>query len=255
MNLVKLIDKNLDKFLPPEKTDPKILHRAMRYSVFPGGKRIRPVILIESATACGGRAKDAIAAACAVELVHTYSLIHDDLPSMDDDDYRRGRLSCHKKFGEATAILAGDALLTLAFNIIGNEYAPTAAAAMVKELSSAIGSEGMIGGQALDIAQGADSEKINRLKTAKLFDAAAVLGAISGRAGRKKIEAMRKYGTNLGMAFQAVDDILDGDNNYSHMHVKTLIKKAKDALKIFGAKTDKLKNIADKLSYIVDNSQ
>lgn len=245
MNIAKFIDKELDKFLPSEKIEPKILHRAMRYSVFSGGKRIRPVIVIESARVCGGRAEDAVAAACSVELIHTYSLIHDDLPSMDNDDYRRGSLSCHKKFGEAAAILAGDALLTLAFNIIANEYAPLVAVKMAGELSSAAGSGGMVGGQSLDISGDKDLKRINLLKTARLFEVSASLGAISAHAGIKKLEALRKYGVNLGMAFQAIDDILDGDSSFSQAHAKAFIKRAKGALKIFGKKSERLSEIAD----------
>jgi geranylgeranyl diphosphate synthase, type II len=244
-NFAKLIDRNLDKFLPPGGKEPKILHKAMRYSVFSGGKRIRPIVLIETAIACGGSPEGAVAAACAVELVHAYSLIHDDLPSMDDDDYRRGKPSCHKKFDEATAILAGDALLTLAFNIIAKRYLPATAAEMVKELSSAVGSEGMTGGQALDIAQDKNAARINRLKTARLFEASAVLGAISARTGRIELAAMRKYGAGLGMAFQAMDDILDGEESLSHEGAKRFITKAKAALKPLGGKSDKLKRIAD----------
>jgi geranylgeranyl diphosphate synthase type II len=207
--LIKSIDARLDRYLPSNKEEPIVLHKAMRYSVFPGGKRIRPVILIEAAIACGAKAGDAVPAAAAVELVHAYSLIHDDLPSMDDDDYRRGKLSCHKKFGEANAILAGDALLTLAFDIIANEYLPAAGIKMIKELSCAIGSKGMVGGQAMDIAEYKDKRKVNRLKTAKLFAASAALGAISAGASASKIKAMRRFGANFGMKFQAADDAAD----------------------------------------------
>jgi len=241
----KLIDKSLDKFLPSVNSEPKVLHKAMRYSLFPGGKRIRPAILIEAAGACGGRAKDAMPAASAVELIHTYSLIHDDLPSMDDDDYRRGKLSCHKKFGEANAILAGDALLTLAFDIIANGYSPGTGMKMVRELSRAIGSRGMVGGQALDIAKHKDRAVIDRLKTAKLFEISAVMGALSAGASTEKVEALRRYGLNLGMAFQAIDDSLDGESNVSRKHAEGLISKAKGALKIFGKKGGPLRKIAD----------
>ena len=246
MKLTKLIEKSLIKFLPSEKVEPKILHKAMKYSVLSGGKRIRPVILVEMATACGGKYKDAVAAACAVEFVHTYSLIHDDLPSMDDDDYRRGKMSCHKKFGEANAILAGDALLTLAFNILANEYSSKSGIEMVKELSLAIGSTGMVGGQALDIAKDKDMMNVNCLKTAKLFEAAATLGALSAKASKQKRDAARKYGINLGMAFQSVDDILDNEHFKGKVpSAYVLTNRAKVALDIFGRKADRLKEIAD----------
>ncbi|MDD5135913.1 MAG: polyprenyl synthetase family protein [Candidatus Omnitrophica bacterium] len=246
MNLIKFIDKNLSKFLPPAKTEPSALHSAMRYSVFPGGKRIRPVVLVEAAMACGAKTPGkCVAAACAVELVHTYSLIHDDLPAMDDDDYRRGKPSCHKKFGEATAILAGDALLTLAFNILAGKYPDGTGARMVKELSSAIGSRGMVGGQSLDIANIKNRAKTNILKTAKLFEAAACMGALSAGASVKKVSAMRGYGLKLGMAFQAVDDLLDGEKSLSQKGAAKLAAKAKDALDLFGRRADRLKAIAD----------
>jgi geranylgeranyl diphosphate synthase type II len=248
LNLIKIIDKNLDKFLPSANKEPGVLHRAMRHSVFSGGKRIRPVVLIEAAIACGGASgRGAIPAACAIELAHTYSLIHDDLPSMDDDDYRRGKPSCHKKFGEANAILAGDALLTLAFGILAGKYPAGISAAMVKELSSAIGSEGMVGGQALDIAKSRHTGKINYLKTAKLFEASAVLGALSAGAGDKKIEAVRGYGANLGIAFQAVDDILDGEAAASHKSAEIFTFKAKTFLIALGNKANGLKKIADRI--------
>jgi len=245
LNLTELIDKNLDKLLPSDKTAPAVLHEAMRYSVFSGGKRVRPVVLTEAAIACGGKLKNAIPAACAIELIHTYSLIHDDLPSMDDDDYRRGKPSCHKKFGEAVAILAGDALLPLAFTVIARGYKPSVVAEMTRELSQAIGSLGMVGGQALDIARDKNIGKINHLKTAKLFEVSAVLGALSACAGRKKIEALRKYGVNVGMVFQAVDDKLDGEVGFSEKHVKVMTNKAKAAVKILGKKNEILNEIAD----------
>lgn len=248
MNLIKFIDKNLDRFLPSEKAEPEALHKAMRYSVLSGGKRIRPIILIETAIACGGKPAKAAAAACAVEFVHTYSLIHDDLPSMDNDDYRRGLPSCHRKFGEAHAILAGDALLTLAFNILAEEYPPSMSANMIKILSSAIGSCGMVGGQALDITKSKDLESVNFLKTAKLFEAAACLGALSAKASKQKIEAMRRCGISLGIAFQVVDDILDkGHFDKKVPSAAILTEKAKVALNIFGQRADRLKGIADRV--------
>ncbi len=269
MNFTKFIDHNLDKFLPSERREPKNLHKAMRYSVFSGGKRLRPIILIEAALACGEESlKKSVAAACAVEFIHTYSLIHDDLPSMDDDDSRRGKPSCHKAFTEGLAILAGDALLTLAFGVLAGSYPSETSAEMTEELSRAVGSEGMVGGQALDIEKyknagsrlgrnysSSEVEKhnfvlartINRLKTAKLFEASAVLGALSVGAGEKNRKAMRIYGAALGMAFQAVDDILDGEGRPSRRDAEILTAKAKAALKIFGRRAEKLKEIADSL--------
>lgn len=257
-NPVKLIDKNLDRFLPSEKHEPKTVHKAMRYSVFSGGKRIRPVIAVEFCMACGGSAGDAIAAACAVELVHAYSLIHDDLPSMDNDNYRRGKPACHKVFGEANAILAGDALLTLSFDIIACNYDAKTAVGIIKELSGAAGTKGMAGGQALDIEyrdkniRKGLSRHISRLKTAELFNASAKIGAIAARTDAEKIKAAGEYGLNLGIAFQLADDIIDKDGvvktsgpSAAFRQAKGAAGKAKRALRIFGKNADRLREIAD----------
>lgn len=256
-NIRKLIDSNLDRYLPKESAAPKTLHRAMRYSVFSGGKRIRPILALEGCRACGANIKDAVPAACALELVHAYSLIHDDLPAMDDDDYRRGKPACHKKFGEAQGILAGDGLLTLAFNIISKELDKKIVPDIVRELSEAIGTKGMAGGQSLDIetrAKTADRKmvrQINFLKTAKLFEAAAKLGAICGRASKREIAAMARYGALAGEAFQIIDDILDGDiyskpseRKKARLEAESLIKNAEAALKIFGNRADVFREIA-----------
>lgn len=264
LNILKRpIDKGLDKYLPSAKERPKVIHKAMRYSVFSGGKRIRPIIVIESSRACGGRLKDAMPVACAIELVHTYSLIHDDLPSMDNDDYRRGKPTCHKVFGEANAILAGDGLLTLAFNIISNELNPKIGMAVIKEVSDAAGTRGMVGGQVMDLElrskmkDRGKQDYINRLKTAKLFEVSAKTGAITAAcASKKEIRAMAGYGVSLGMAFQIVDDIIDKEG-YPHlagaekaiMDSEILIKKAKGFLRIFGRRSSRLCEIAD---YVVD---
>jgi len=248
--LKRLIDRELSKRLPRVSEKPQILHKAMRYSVFPGGKRIRPIIVLEACKTCGGKNHDALAAACAVELIHTYSLIHDDLPSMDDDDFRRGKPSCHKKFGEANAILAGDALLTLAFNILADDLAPKIAVRAIRELSEAAGTHGMVGGQVLDIAKYKNIAIINRLKTAKLFEAAAKIGAICAGASEKKIKAMAGYGANIGMAFQLADDLTDkkelgiSDASSARREAGQFIRKAKGGLKIFAA-ADDLRKIAD----------
>lgn len=259
-SLRSLIDKSLDAILPSGKKEPRIIHKAMRYTVLAGGKRIRPILVMEASRACGGRLKDAVMIGCAVELVHAYSLIHDDLPSMDNDDYRRGKPSCHKVFGEANAILAGDALLTLAFNIISkNLKAPDIGIKAVRELSDAIGAAGMVGGQAMDIKFSTKRLKgvrilnfINRLKTAKLFEASSKLGAISARAGKKDLAAMAGYGAALGMAFQIVDDIIDGEGYAELFGIKKarsdaerLIAKSKNTLSDFAEKADRLREIAD----------
>ena len=252
------IDAALNKYLPSEKDEPRAIHKAMRYSVFSGGKRLRPIIAIESAKACGGRPKDIVPLACAVELVHAYSLIHDDLPSMDDDDYRRGKPSCHKAFGEANAILAGDALLTLAFNIISGSPNPKLGSAAVRELSRAIGTCGIVGGQALDLMykdRRKDKrmlERINRLKTSKLFEGSARLGAMAAGSNAKEIKAMAAFGSDLGAAFQIVDDIIDRGDYVrtfgparARRDAEQLIERAKSKLAIFGAGAKNLKAIAD----------
>lgn len=251
------IDRALDSLLPGEGREPKVLHRAMRYSVFSGGKRIRPIIVLEAALACGGKVRDALPAACAVELVHAYSLVHDDLPAMDDDDIRRGKPTSHKAFGEANAILSGDGLLTLAFNIIARHSGSTAAVEAA-ELSEAIGTHGMVGGQAVDIElhdrkkSAKKLEYINCLKTAKLFEVSAKLGAIAAGSGSAKVKAMAAYGVRLGAAFQIVDDIMDDDgyaklfgNEKARRDAGDLIGKAKAALKPFGSKAKALSAIAD----------
>jgi len=254
----EFIDEGLDKFLPPGNANPKSIHKAMRYSVFSGGKRIRPILTIEAARACGASAKKALAAACAIELIHTFSLIHDDLPALDDDDYRRGKLTCHKRFGEATAILAGDALLTLAFNIISKNMDPGPGIEAVRELSDALGTKGMVGGQVMDLEfQAGRSGKTalilaNRLKTAKLFEASTRLGALASGARTDKIKAMAAFGGQMGLAFQIVDDILDREAyvkvfgiNKARTDAAELTKKAKEALLIFGKKAIALERIAD----------
>lgn len=249
---MKLVEDALKKYLSKGNDT---LGKAMRYSVFSGGKRIRPILTIESSRACGGNIKDALPAACAIELVHTYSLIHDDLPAMDNDDKRRGKPTCHKVFGEANAILAGDALLTLAFNIIASNSKPATGMKIIKELSGAIGAHGMVAGQALDLeGQGsrgkgqekAKAKKIDLLKTAKLFSAAAKIGALAAGAGANEIKAMGQFGLYLGLSFQVMDDFIDGESA-DNIEAKKLTEKANKELEIFSHSARKLKKIADYL--------
>jgi len=214
------IDAKLDEYLPPEDAPPEPIHRAMRYSVFAGGKRLRPILTLLAAEACSGTYEQALPAACAVEMIHTYSLIHDDLPAMDDDDLRRGKPTSHKVFGEAAAILAGDALLTMAFETIARGAAKKrVAAALVEELARAAGSSGMVGGQVMDLAGERavpDAEflqKTHLLKTAALMRASLSLGAISSEASKKKVKALGAFGEKLGLAFQIVDDIMDVESS------------------------------------------
>ena len=211
------IEAALERILPSEDTQPPSIHRAMRYSVFAGGKRIRPVLCLESARMFTQNMDAAIQAGCAIEFIHTYSLIHDDLPALDNDDLRRGKPTNHKVFGEAIAILAGDALLTLAFETLAKS--PLEAERRVRviaEIAAAAGTvNGMVGGQVADVeAEGkpvsADAlEYIHRSKTAALIRASIVAGAIAGGAADADVERLRRFGDNIGWAFQVVDDLLD----------------------------------------------
>jgi geranylgeranyl diphosphate synthase type II len=214
----KLIDAELDRLVPPESASPGTIHRAMRYSLFAGGKRIRPILCMEAARAVEPDCRGVETAACSLELIHTYSLIHDDLPALDNDDYRRGKLTSHKVFGEAMAILAGDALLTLAFQVLGGMDSTPAErkARMVLELATAAGTVGgMIGGQVADLeGEGKPPrpellESIHRAKTGALLRASLRMGSIYAGAGDSQYAALSCYGQHAGLAFQIVDDILD----------------------------------------------
>ncbi len=226
-HLRRLVDAALERWLPPQTERPPRVHEAMRYSVFAGGKRLRPLLALLAAEAGGGKAEDALAVAAALEMIHTYSLIHDDLPAMDDDDLRRGRPTCHKVHGEAMAILAGDALLTRAFEILAEPGAPITTAVrrlqIVAEIASAAGSLGMVGGQAMDIVaegQAIDLETLRYLhahKTAALIRASIRAGALAGGATGSALEALTAYGERLGLAFQIVDDILDVEGDTAEM--------------------------------------
>jgi len=217
---IALVDEALDRFLPGEDILPPTLHKAMRYSLFAGGKRLRPILLLASCDAIGGRTDEALPAACAVEMIHTYSLIHDDLPAMDDDDFRRGRPTNHRVFGEAGAILAGDALLTQAFLILSDSernggLLPEEALRAVHLLARAAGSMGMVGGQMVDMESEGKSvdvptlEYIHTHKTGAMILASVQIGGIIGKAGQKAGEALTRYGEAVGLAFQIADDILD----------------------------------------------
>jgi geranylgeranyl diphosphate synthase type II len=205
----KLIDRALDKYLPKNGK----LARAMRYSVFAGGKRFRPILMLEAAKVCGGKTSAVMPAACAVEMIHTFTLIHDDLPAMDDSDLRRGKPTCHKVFGEDIAVLAGDALNTWAFKVIAKYCPPKAAARVADELGE--GLMKVVIGQVLDLeAEGKRSsyqqlKNIHLNKTAALIESSVRMGAILSQASKAKIKALTDYARNLGLAFQITDDILD----------------------------------------------
>jgi geranylgeranyl diphosphate synthase, type II len=230
----KRVDEALDRVLPPESENPSTIHRAMRYSVFAGGKRVRPLLAIAAADVIAPDAAGIETAACSLELIHTYSLIHDDLPALDNDDLRRGRPTCHKVFGDAMAILAGDALLTLAFEVLAKLDAPAERRIeLVRELSTASGTVGgMIGGQVNDIEGEQQTptaellESIHRAKTGALLRASVRMGAIYAGADAIQLDALTKFGEHIGLAFQIVDDVLDVEQS-SEALGKTAGKDAK----------------------------
>jgi geranylgeranyl diphosphate synthase type II len=222
-----LVDGALERWLPTEDAPPATIHRAMRYSVLAGGKRLRPILVIAGAETVGAHAETVLPTACALELIHTYSLIHDDLPAMDDDDYRRGRPTNHKVFGEAIAILAGDALLTLAFKLIADNVAHVrdgrVICDVVAEVATAAGTAGMVGGQVVDIESEGRTvtaetlDYIHLHKTAALIRASLRAGAMLGGARPGALEAISAAGRSLGLAFQIVDDILDVEGNLAEL--------------------------------------
>jgi geranylgeranyl diphosphate synthase, type II len=280
-SLCARVDRALDRWLPSEKTKPITLHKAMRYSVFGGGKRVRPILCLAASEACGGTVKAALPAACAIECIHTYSLVHDDLPCMDDDDLRRGRATAHRKFGEAVAVLSGDALLTIAFEILAEtkETGRYGLQDFYLELTAAAGSSSLVGGQVADL----EAERkpagprellfIHRAKTAAMIAASLRLGAMAADASPQQVKALGSFGESLGLAFQIVDDILDetqpsrvlgksagkdaaaGKATYpavfglekSRREATRLTAKAHKALEPLGGDTDFLHGIADQL--------
>jgi geranylgeranyl diphosphate synthase type II len=278
----RLVDSALERFLPSEDTPPPSVHRAMRYSVLAGGKRLRPILVIAGAELVGASPSSVMPTACALEMIHTYSLIHDDLPAMDDDDYRRGRLTNHKVFGDAIAILAGDALLTLAFQLVAQNAALPGMDAKVvcdavAEIAEAAGTAGMVGGQVVDIESEGKTitaealEYIHIHKTAALLRASLSAGARLGGADAVALAAIGEAGQNLGLAFQIVDDILDVEGSletlgktagsderkqkvtYPALHgieasrreARRFIERTKSRLGVFGARSAPLCALAD----------
>ena len=218
-----VVDRVLDANLPAAETPPAVIHEAMRYAVLGGGKRIRPILGIAAAEACGAHVDDLLVPIAALELIHTYSLVHDDLPALDNDDLRRGRKTTHVVFGEAMAILTGDALLTEAFSWLARPVEGVDARHQlraVQEVALAVDSKGMIGGQVADLIATGKNEAtaeqldfIHRNKTGKLLTASVVLGGLLANADDEKIEALRNYGQAIGLAFQIVDDLLDQEED------------------------------------------
>lgn len=215
------VDEALDRLLPDAGTEPAEIHEAMRYSVFAGGKRVRPALVVLAGEAWGGSREDLLTGGAALEMVHTFSLIHDDLPALDDDDLRRGRPTLHRARGEAMAVLAGDALLNRAYEVLGREPAsapPERRLEAVRLVADAVGTAGMIGGQVFDLRhEGARAEertvasleRIHRLKTGALIEASTRLGGVYAGAGPEGIEQLARIGAELGLLFQIGDDILD----------------------------------------------
>ena len=219
------VDLYLDRHMPPESTRPMVIHRAMRYSLFAGGKRLRPILSLAASQACGGTEDDAIRPAAAMELFHTFSLIHDDLPPMDTDDLRRGKPTCHIQFGEAIAILAGDALHTLGFEWLASSpaHAPYSATDYVLDLAQAGGSQGVVGGQVEDMqAEGtqADAELVDYIhlhKPGDLFIASVRVGAMAAGATSGELQALTRFANKAGVAFQITDDILNETSTREQM--------------------------------------
>ncbi len=272
------INAALPGFVPEESTPPATLHKAMRYSLLGGGKRLRPVLVLTSGEACGASPAPLMSVACAIEMIHTYSLIHDDLPCMDDDDLRRGRPTCHKVFGDAMAVLAGDALLTHAFLTLADAPLHAAArASLVREIAAAAGAgRGMVGGQVEDLeGEGrsltlAEVEGIHRAKTGALIRASVVAGGITAGASSETLSALGLFGERIGLAFQIVDDLLDltqtseqlgktaGKDLAAHkstfpallgvdasrLRATQLLEEANEALSPLGAKARRLHEIA-----------
>jgi len=273
-----LVDRELERILPAAGEYPTSIHEAMRHSVFAGGKRLRPILCLEGGRLFGGNEESLLRLGAALELIHTYSLIHDDLPALDNDDLRRGKPTCHKAFGEATAILAGDALLTLAFEIITGDGSPAERRLrIVHELAHAIGTRGgMVGGQVIDLeaaghaATAAMVEYIHSAKTGAFMRAAVRSGALDAGAGEEDLSRVSVYGEKIGLAFQIADDILDitsskeelgksvGKDNqqqkatYPALHgleesrriAARLVQEAGEALEPYGERARRLREIA-----------
>lgn len=274
-NKKNIIEKALDEYLLPEEKPPSIIHKAMRYSVFSGGKRLRPILTFAAAELLGKDAENVTKTACGIELIHTFSLIHDDLPCMDNDDFRRGKPSNHKVFGEAIALLAGDALLVSGFDLIiknseVKEIKKQSILKLIKEMSFYIGTENMLGGQVEDINlknEDITKEGLTDLymkKTAALICLSVRAGAILSGADQRQLKALTRYGEKIGLAFQIIDDTLDimqdqrdtgGKPTYANKYgikesrreSERLIKEAKDSLEIFNHKAERLKGLADYL--------
>jgi geranylgeranyl diphosphate synthase type II len=274
-----VIESALDRLLPAAEAQPATIHQAMRYSVFAGGKRLRPMLCLEASRIFSIEIHAALEAGCALEFIHTYSMIHDDLPALDNDDLRRGKPTCHKKFNEATAILAGDGLLTLAFETLSKiPIDPARRVEVIREVAVAAGTrDGMVGGQVADLeAEGKPVTEemlayIHRSKTAALICASVVAGAICGGSNEEDVARLRSFGANIGWAFQVVDDILDVEESSaalgktagkdqaqqkatypalfglpkSHAFAKELAERAIGSIAVYGERAARLRELAE----------
>ena len=256
-----LVNQALSRLLPVAGQGPGKIHRAMRYSVLGDGKRIRPILTLAACEAVGAPASRSLDAACALEMIHAYSLVHDDLPAMDDDDFRRGKPSCHKRFGEAIGVLTGDALLTHAFGLLSRMGTQNGHAGMrlrvIQEVARAIGTEGMLGGQVADLQASTGRvtaqtlESINTRKTGALIAASVRVGALLGGASPSAYRALARYGERVGLVFQLVDDLLDKDGlvrcqpeETVRGRAKRLTREAVAALKPLGRRAEPLRKLA-----------
>lgn len=275
------IDNQLTRFMPPATDYPPNIHQAMHYAIFNGGKRLRPILTLEAARVAGGEVEKALPVACAIEMIHSYSLVHDDLPAMDDDDFRRGKPTCHRVFGEANAILTGDALLTLAFEVLAGTNGlpgidPARVLKVIREVAVAAGSNGMVGGQVVDLdSEGKqidilELQTMHRKKTGALFRACLRSGALLFGVEDRRLEALTRYADGFGLGFQITDDILDVEGDVrligkpvgsdtknqkvtyasllgmdaARKMAQTCIQEAVDSLDIFGPEADFLRNLA-----------
>ena len=256
--LTRLVDRALARALPKSSAIPQVIHEAMRYCVFSGGKRFRPLLCLGACEAVGAPPRQALPVACATELIHTYSLVHDDLPAMDNADQRRGQPTCHRKFGEGNAILVGDALLTLSFELLGRNGTPNVLS-IIRTLGQACGTVGLIGGQTLDLqaisqprlATERTLRNIAERKTAALITASVVAGALSARATSQQLRLLHRYGTDIGLAFQLVDDVHDGEGlaqamgaDQARAEALRLIARAGVTLAPFGKRAGALRQLA-----------
>ena len=258
-NYLAAVELKLDSVLPPAKQHPSEIHQAMRYSVFPAGKRFRPVMVLAACEAAGGSIEDAILPAVSLELIHCFSLVHDDLPALDNDAERRGQPSCHKKFGGAIALLAGDALVNLAFHVLAKSQPAARTLQLLDEISTSTGTYGMIGGQAAELSAPKNLslpmlDFISIHKTGMLIKSSAVCGAIAAGASKDARSRMLHYGEAMGLAFQLIDDCLDGDGYLkiipeveAYQKARDLIAHAKREIHHLGKKGEKLVTLADYL--------